>query len=92
MNGGDLVIDGSRVRFVRSGDDSWRVIASGGEDVLVDIGSLERVSDGSGFVARRLDGRALTIASRWGGAVTARYGSRELAARALLDARRAEDS
>ena len=86
MNEEDAVVDGAPVRFVRSGEGSWSVFSlRAGSDEAVPIGSLELAEDGAGFVARRREGGVLTRPSPWGGPVTARFGSRDLAARALLD-------
>lgn len=81
----EIVVDGVRVRFVRSGDEPWRVYTLDGDDSdPVLIGTLELISSASGLAASRADGVALTRPSPWGGEVTAHFGSRELAVRALL--------
>lgn len=77
-----LVVDGVSVRFVPTGSEAMRVLADD-----VDIGSLEPAGDGSGYLARRAGGEPLTRASQWGGEVSLRFGSKALAARALLELR-----
>lgn len=75
----ELVIGDTSVRFVAGENDAWRVIVGGS-----DVGSLDPDPDGGGYTARGADGAPLTRASQWGGRVTARFGSKELAVRALL--------
>lgn len=102
MGDDDLVVDGARVRFDRSSDTSWRVVVALVTDEPVTdkpvepvaLGSLELVRNGSGFTAQSSNGDVLTKPSQWGGRVTAHFGSRELAVRALLrnyDARQADE-
>ena len=74
-----LLIDGLEVRFETAEDGSLRVLTPDGE-----IGQLELMASGAGFVARLTSGDRLTKPSHWGGAVTARFGTRELGARALI--------
>jgi hypothetical protein len=74
-----LVIDGTTVRFVPAAGGRLRVVAGD-----AGIGSIEPVADDSGYVARGRDDEPVTRASQWGGRVTARFGSKELAVRALL--------
>ena len=78
-DGEHLVVEGTEVLVVRTGN-SLRVVC--GDEP---IGSLELAGDGTSFVARRPSGNAVTRPSAWGGAVTAQFGSRELAVRALLN-------
>ena len=75
-----LDVDGEAVRFVSAEDGRLRVES----DLRGCLGELELVRGGTGFVARRPDGEALMTASSWGGSVTARFASRELAVRALM--------
>jgi hypothetical protein len=77
----ELVVDGHSVRFLPESDGTWLVLT--GENQR-SVGRLVLAENGTRFIAYRPDGRALTKPSRWGGTVTARFGSRELAARALL--------
>jgi hypothetical protein len=77
----ELIVDGRPVRFLPESGNGWAVVTGADERL---VGRLTLVEGGSGFIAFRADGSALTKPSRWGGAVTARFGSRELAARALL--------
>jgi hypothetical protein len=95
MDDEDLVVDGARVRFDRSSDASWRVVLAGpGGDDPVALGSLGLAGNGSDFTAQNADGDVLTKPSPWGGHVSAHFGSRELAVRALLrndDARQADE-
>lgn len=72
-----LTIDGASVRFVPREDGRLQVTVDDR-----DIGSIE--PNPSGFAAFSASGDALTRPSRWGGRVTARFGSKELAVRALL--------
>lgn len=76
----ELVVDGITVRFLPADGGRERVLVEGS-----DIGSIETVEDGSGYVARGSDGEPVTRASQWGGRVTARFGTIELAVRALLE-------
>ena len=78
--GGGLVVDGTPVRFVRVDKDGLRVLA--GE---VELGSLEAARGRPGYFARRSSGELLTRPSPWGGEVSARFGTKELAVRALLE-------
>lgn len=78
-----LVVDGVSVRFLPETEDTWSVVGDDGEM----LGRLVLTQDRSRFVAYRADGDAVTKASRWGGRVTARFGTRELATRALLTPR-----
>ena len=79
-----IVVDGTSVRFVSSAGGALRVLAD-----ERDVGSLDPVADGDGYTAQGADGEPLTRPSQWGGRVTARFGSKELAVRALLSIRRA---
>ncbi len=79
---GLLVIDGLEVRFENGEDGALRVLTPDGE-----IGRLELLPSAAGFVARLSSGDTLTKPSPWGGPVTARFGTRELGARALISRR-----
>lgn len=74
-----IAIDGVDVTFEPLGDGRVRVVADGRE-----VGTLELVRDSTEFVARHPNGEPLRRWSSFGGEVTARFGSREVAARALL--------
>ncbi len=79
---GLLVIVGLEVRFENGEDGALRVLTPDGE-----IGRLELLPCAAGFVARLSSGDTLTKPSPWGGPVTARFGTRELGARALISRR-----
>jgi hypothetical protein len=76
-----IEIDGVEVSFVALEGGVFSLVARGRE-----IGMVELVRDSTELVAFRPDGEPLRMPSRWGGSVTARFGSRSLAARALLKA------
>lgn len=89
MGDEEISVEGVQVRFVRSDDGTWGVFTvapreQASTDRGIRAGSLELLDNGSGFLARRPDGSALMRPSPWGGEVSARFSSRELAARALL--------
>jgi hypothetical protein len=73
-----MEIDGVRVVF-EAAEGRVRVFADGRE-----IGSLELVRHSRELVAFRPDGEPLRTLSRFGGSITARFSSREVAARALM--------
>lgn len=83
MTGGDetlvIAIDGVEVEVSRLDGNRFRLVSNERE-----IGSLELVPGGTGFIARRVNGDNLKRPSPWGGEVTARFQTRELAVRALL--------
>ncbi len=79
---GLLIIDGLEVSFESGEHGALRVLTPEGE-----IGRLELTASGAGFIARLSSGETLTKPSRWGGSVTARFGTRELGARALISRR-----
>lgn len=74
-----LVVDGLEVSVSSLEGNRFRLVSRDGE-----IGTLELVPGGAGFVARRPDGDSVKRPSPWGGEVTARFQTRELAVRALL--------
>lgn len=74
-----IVIDGLEVAFEPIGDGRFRLLAGERE-----IGRVELVRDSTELVAFRPDGTPIRRASAFGGDVTARFSSREVAARALL--------
>lgn len=74
-----LDVDGVEVAFVPLEGTGFRLMAKGRE-----IGRVELVRGSTEIVAYRPDGEPLRSPSRWGGAVATRFGSRSLAARALL--------
>lgn len=74
-----IVVDGVEVTFDASSGDGLTVVADGRV-----LGRLELVRDSTEIVAFRTSGAPLRRRSRWGGEMTARFGSRELAVRALL--------
>lgn len=74
-------VDGVEIAFEPEDEDGSAVT------VLADgrrLGRLELVEEGSGLVAYRENGQAVQRPSPWGGPVTARFQTRELAVRALL--------
>lgn len=73
-------VDGIEVRFEPTGEGRFAVTAGGRL-----LGHVSLVSGGSGFHAHRASGEAIERPSPWGGRVTARFASRELAARVLLE-------
>lgn len=79
-----MVIDGRTVYFVTeetaNGEDGFRVL--GGDHQL--LGTLSFGRDRSELVARTSNGEPLMEASPWGGALRARFATRDLAVRALL--------
>ncbi len=79
----DLVIDGLTIRFHPEGV-GLRVDCVSGARVGA-LGTLEPAAKGESYHAVDLSGAPLTRLSPWGGAVTARFQTRELAVRALLD-------
>jgi hypothetical protein len=74
-----IVVDGIEVSFDASSGDGFVAVAEGRV-----IGRLELVRDSTELVAFRPSGEPLRTRSRWGGEITARFGSRELAVRSLL--------
>ena len=74
-------IDGREVEFTELGDGHLKVQADG-----VDIGELAPV-EARAFHAIDWAGERLTQPSPWGGAISTKFGTRELAARALLERR-----
>ncbi len=76
-----IEIDGIEVSFVPLDGGGFRVEARGRE-----IGKVELVRDSTELIAFRPDGEPLRAPSPWGGPITARFGSRSLASRALLKA------
>lgn len=76
-----LSIDGTEVRFMNAREDALELVTGDGKA----LGRLLFMREANAFRAETPDGRLLQQPSRWGGTVTARFGSRELGARALLD-------
>lgn len=74
-----IEIDGVEVTFEPLGEGRFRVVAGGRE-----VGTVELVSDATELVAYRPDREPLRRWSSFGGEITARFSSREVAARALL--------
>jgi hypothetical protein len=74
-----LDVDGVEVAFVPMEGGVFRLMAEGRE-----IGRVELARGSTELVAYRPDGEPLRSPNVWGGAVTTRFGSRSLAARALL--------
>jgi hypothetical protein len=74
-----MVIDGMEVTFEPSKEGGWTALTGGRL-----IGRLLLVRGSTELVAFRPSGEPLRARSRWGGEITARFGSRELAVRALL--------
>jgi hypothetical protein len=74
-----VVVDGVEVAFAPLEGGAFRLTVQGR-----DVGSVELVRGSTQLVAYRPDGEPLRTPSPWGGAVTTRFGSRALAARALL--------
>jgi hypothetical protein len=72
-------VDGVAVCFLPLDGNGFRVVAEGRE-----VGRVELVRGSTELVAFRPDGEPLRAPSPWGGPVTARFGSRSVAARALL--------
>ena len=79
-----LTIDGVEVRFQKISDGALCVrLAASGEE----LGRLKKSQSMGHFEACTPDGRVLQMPSRWSGTINAVFGSRELAVRALLEAR-----
>jgi hypothetical protein len=74
-----LVVDGIEISFESLTGGGFRVIAGGR-----DVGRLELVGESTELVAFRPGGEPLSTWNRFGGFMTTRFGSREVAARALL--------
>jgi hypothetical protein len=74
-----MVVDGVEISFESLAGGGFRVVASGR-----DVGRLELVRESTELVAFRPGGEPLQTWSHFGGFVTMRFGSREVAARALL--------
>jgi len=79
-------VDGVEVDFEPEGEQRLAVHADGRL-----IGHVVLVSDGRGLYAYRENGEAIQRASPWGGRVTTRFATRELAVRALLEKLDARD-
>jgi len=78
-----MVIDGVEVSFQPQEDGTVAV------SVLPEgrlIGRLRLTDDATSFRAETADGRVLQQASPWGGTVSAKYRTKDLAVRALLEA------
>ncbi len=78
-----MLIDGVEVSF-RPREDRTVEVSVVPEGRL--IGRLLLTDDSTSFRAETADGRVLQQPSPWGGTVSAKFRSRELAARALLEA------
>ena len=74
-----IVIDGVEVSFEPVSEGVSRVLAGERE-----IGRLELADDSSEMLAFRPGGEPIRTHSKWGGSIPARFGSREVAARALM--------
>lgn len=72
-------VDGVEVGFEPDGEGRFAVHADGRF-----VGHVQLVEGGAGLFAYRENGEAMQRPSPWGGRVTARFSTRELAARALL--------
>ena len=93
----DLTIDGVPIFFEPMDGDAHRVSRGNerGESherhELHELGVLFASESGTGFTALRADGTPIQRVSRWSaipnqaGAVSARFGTRELAVRALMN-------
>jgi hypothetical protein len=80
-----LTVDGVEVLFRKLADGSYSVqLAAIGED----LGNLQRSKQAGHFEAHTPDGRTIQMPSRWSGTINAVFGTRELAVRALLNARK----
>lgn len=77
-----LVVGGIGVRFTKLADEGYSVVRDTDGKTL---GILHWLPSENAFHALAPDGRVLQQPSPWGGRVSARFGTRELATRALLD-------
>jgi hypothetical protein len=74
-------VDGTELEFVALEDGTLQVLAGPGR---VEVGRLHPTEGATSFRAATPEGRFLQQPSPWGGPVTARFLTREIAARALL--------
>lgn len=78
-------VDGIAIWF-QPESDGLRVDVQSASGGLRPLGRLRTAPNGESYSAALASGTVLTRPSPWGGPVTARFQSRELAVRALLDA------